>query len=186
MLIHMQLSPAFWSLCTIYLRSEFSPSEYLEYLLSGTDETATLAGVAHHTPGPSQLEADAVHILTQLADKVIQETTEEGAVPSPPNVTSKDLALANPWSILQSLLFSLHSLVGALIQQGRVDLARYYINHGLLTSSQYALRHWCVCGGVYFSVSVCLGVHIYVYVLAHRSCFFTVCVYVGSVSSSST
>ena len=138
------------------LRSEFNPREYLEYLLGGADGTATPAvhgGVAPHTPRPSQLEADAVHILTQLADRVIQETTgEEGAVLLPPSVTSKDLALATPWSILHSLLFSLHSLVGDLVQQGRVDLARYYIKHGLLTSSQYSLRHWYIhahaCGWV--------------------------------------
>ena len=137
----------------VNFRSEFNPGEYLEYLLSGTDETATPAvwgGVAQNTPSPSQLEADAVHILTQLADRVIHDTNgkEEVTAPSLPSVTSKDIALVNPWSILQSLLFALHSRVGALVQQGRVDLARYYINHGLLTSSQYALRHWYVrmCG----------------------------------------
>lgn len=152
------------NVCIVYVhvlrRSEFNPREYLEYLLGGADGTATPAvhgGVAPHTPRPSQLEADAVHILTQLADRVIQETTgEEGAVLLPPSVTSKDLALANPWSILQSLLFSLHSLVGDLVQQGRVDLARYYIKHGLLTSSQYSLRHWYVCTCMW--VGGCTGV----------------------------
>ena len=143
----------------VHLRSEFNPNEYLEHLLGGTGGTATLAergGVAPHTPSPSQLEADAVHILTQLADRVVQDaSSEEGAVPSPPSVTSKDLALANPWSVLQSLLLSLHSLVGDLVQQGRVELALYYINHGLLTSSQYALRHWYVCMYLHTYTCVC-------------------------------
>ena len=152
-------------------RSEFNPSAYLEFLLNGTDGSGARtvnSEMTPHTPSPTQLEADAAHILTQLANRIIRETAgEEGAVPSlpppPSHTTRMDLVLANPWSILQSLLFSLHSLVWALVQQGRVDLARYYINHGLLASSQYALRHWYVGAG--------MGVWVWMWVNTLMICF---------------
>ena len=116
------------------------PDSYLQHILHGTpDHVGQL--VTHYVPSLCQLEVDAVHILLQLAERLVPKPHQATLSASSPSHTTTSL-LTNPWTVLHDLLVSLDVLVTTLVGQDQLDVGQYYVKHGLSISGSYGLRLW--------------------------------------------